>query len=209
MTLTAISSSTAAHQNVDAASVTSPTPEQQKAAREFEAIFLRQLMSSLEKGGGMGGQSSGGQVFRSMMVSALADTASEGGGIGLSELILKAMLPPSPQGKPDLPLHAAAPHAAASTTGRQGPAPELAEAVASGAEQGLAQQFPGCLRIGGASARHRPHRRIGRGHAAASPSGSKSTLSRTPQSGQTQSSGTSLQAVPAGKPSRGWPVSSS
>lgn len=113
MTPTAISSSTAAHQSVDAASVTSPTPEQQKAARDFEAIFLRQLMSSLEKGGGLGGQSSGGQVFRSMMVSALADTASEGGGIGLSELILKAMLPPSPQGTPDLPLHAAAPSAAA------------------------------------------------------------------------------------------------
>lgn len=113
MTPTAISSSTAAHQKVDAASVSSPTPEQQKAAREFEAIFLRQLMSSLEKGGGLGGQSSGGQVFRSMMVSALADTASEGGGIGLSELILKAMLPPSPQGKPDLSLHAAAPNAAA------------------------------------------------------------------------------------------------
>ncbi len=113
MTPTAISSSTAAHQKVDAASVTSPTPEQQKAAREFEAIFLRQLMSSLEKGGGLGGQSSGGQVFRSMMVSALADTASEGGGIGLSELILKAMLPPSPQGTPDLSLHAAAPNAAA------------------------------------------------------------------------------------------------
>jgi Rod binding domain-containing protein len=113
MTPTAISSSTPAHQNVDAASVTTPTPEQQKAARDFEAIFLRQLMSSLEKGGGLGGQSSGGQVFRSMMVSALADTASEGGGIGLSELILKAMLPPSPQGQPDLALHAAAASAAA------------------------------------------------------------------------------------------------
>jgi Rod binding domain-containing protein len=112
MTPTAIGSSTAAHQNVDAASVTSPTPEQQKAAREFEAIFLRQLMSSLEKGGGLGGQSSGGQVFRSMMVSALADTASEGGGIGLSELILKAMLPPSAQAEPNAALHAAAPSGA-------------------------------------------------------------------------------------------------
>jgi Rod binding domain-containing protein len=132
MTPTAISSSTSAHQKVDAASVTSPTPEQQKAAREFEAIFLRQLMSSLEKGGGMGGQSSGGQVFRSMMVSALADTASEGGGIGLSELILKAMLPPSPQGKPDLSLHAAAPNAAAPHAGATSAGGEQA-GVASGA----------------------------------------------------------------------------
>jgi Rod binding domain-containing protein len=111
MTLTAISSPLAAQQNVDATSVTSPTPEQQKAARDFEAIFLRQLMASLEKSGGLGGDSGGGQVFRSMMVSALADTASQGGGIGLSEVILKAMLPPPPQGKPDLSAHAAAPAA--------------------------------------------------------------------------------------------------
>lgn len=114
MTPTAIGSLTAAQQKADAADVTSPTPEQQKAARDFEAIFLRQLMASLEKGGGLGGQSSGGQVFRSMMVGALADTASEGGGIGLSEVILKAMLPPSPQERPDLSLHAAAPMASSS-----------------------------------------------------------------------------------------------
>lgn len=100
MTPTTIGSLTAGQQSADAAA---PTPEQRKAARDFEAIFLRQLLSSLEKGSGLsGGQSSGGQVFRSMMVSALADTASEGGGIGLSELILKAMMPPAPQGSPDL-----------------------------------------------------------------------------------------------------------
>ena len=114
MTPTALASSTAAQQNVDAASATSPTPEQQKAACDFEAIFLRQLMSSLEKGSGLGGQSSGGQVFRSMMVGALADTASEGGGIGLRDLILKAMLPPAPQGKPDLTSHAVVSDAAVS-----------------------------------------------------------------------------------------------
>lgn len=104
MNLPSISSATAAHPNVDAAGAAAPTPEQKKAARDFEAIFLRQLLSSLEKGGGLsGGSSSGGQVFRSMMVSALADTASEGGGIGLSELILQAMLPPAPQPKLELP----------------------------------------------------------------------------------------------------------
>src|SRR5690606_12607613 len=43
----------------------------------------------------------------------------------------------------------------------------------------------------------------------AQPTGSKSILSRTPQSGQFQSSGTSDQGVPAGKPSRGAPTSSS
>ncbi len=100
MTLASIGSLTPGPQKPDAtaatATATAATEEQRKAAREFEAIFLRQLLSSLEKSKGLGGQSSGGEVFRSMMVSALADTAAEGGGIGLSEVILKAMLPPMP-----------------------------------------------------------------------------------------------------------------
>jgi flagellar protein FlgJ len=72
-----------------------PTEEQRKVARDFEAIFMRQLLGSMEKAGGFGGESnSSGAMYRSMMVGALADTAAEGGGIGLAELILKAMLPP-------------------------------------------------------------------------------------------------------------------
>lgn len=115
MTPTAIGSLTAGQQDADAVT---PTPEQRKAARDFEAIFLRQLLSSLEKSSGLsGGQSSGGQIFRSMMVSALADTASEGGGIGMSELILKAMMPPAPQGRPDLSLQAATPATPSASAG--------------------------------------------------------------------------------------------
>jgi flagellar protein FlgJ len=83
-----------------------PTPEQKKAARDFEAIFIRQLLAPMEKSSGLaGGESSGGSVFRSMMVGALADSAAEGGGIGMSELILKAMLPPVEQGAPELVAH--------------------------------------------------------------------------------------------------------
>jgi Rod binding domain-containing protein len=93
----------ASAQTVAAHAKSEPTPEQKKAAREFEAIFIRQLLSSLEKSSGVsGGESGGGAVFRSMMVGALADTAAEGGGIGLGDLILKAMLPEPPQGKPDV-----------------------------------------------------------------------------------------------------------
>jgi flagellar protein FlgJ len=140
MTPTAIGSSNAAQQNVDAASVTGPTPEQQKAARDFEAIFLRQLMSSLETSGGLGGDSGGGQVFRSMMVSALADTASEGGGIGLSELILKAMLPPPPQEKPDLSAHAAEAAPGASQAGtRSASAHDESSARAEAASRGIGE----------------------------------------------------------------------
>ena len=109
MTPTPIGSLTPAQQTADArdttaASAAGPTPEQVKAAKDFEAIFIRQLLSSLEKSSGLsGGDQGGGAVFRSMMVNALADTASEGGGIGLRDLITRAMLPPAPQGKPQLP----------------------------------------------------------------------------------------------------------
>jgi peptidoglycan hydrolase FlgJ len=98
------------------------SPEQLKAAKEFEAIFIRQLLSSLEKSSGIsGGDKSGGAVFRSMMVSALSDTAAEGGGIGLRDLITRAMLPPAPQGRPDL-----------SRAGASLPGASASEASASG-----------------------------------------------------------------------------
>ena len=86
----------------------------------------------------------------------------------------------------------------------------LLQLVAGGAEEGLAQQLAGPPRgygvralatVGASSQRRRSLQ--------PRPSGSKSTLSRTPQSGQAQSSGTSLHGVPAGKPSRGCPASSS
>jgi flagellar protein FlgJ len=71
-----------------------PTPEQRKAAEQFEAIFLRQLLKGMEKGSGISkaDQGSAGDIYRSMMVGTLADSAAEGGGIGLSELVLQSML---------------------------------------------------------------------------------------------------------------------
>lgn len=166
MTTSPIGSLTPGQQKPDAAGSSSmgATPEQQKAARDFEAIFLRQLLSSLEKGSGVsGGQSSGGAVFRSMMVSAMADKAAEGGGIGLSELILKAMLPPAAQGKLDLAPYGGAspvPAAGASTSGAD-PLDRLASAVSSsdaasasfptGAVEGAASLPTGSARLGVAS----------------------------------------------------------
>jgi Rod binding domain-containing protein len=103
MTAMIIGSLTPAQQTPDVTPSSEPTAEQEQAARDFEAIFIRQLLSSLEKGSGLsGGESGGSAVFRSMLVGALADTAAEGGGIGLRELISRAMMPPAPPGKPDL-----------------------------------------------------------------------------------------------------------
>ena len=103
MTLAAIGSLTAVGQKPDAlatAQSSAPpkpellgTPEQRKVARDFEAIFIRQLLSGLEKGGAMSGASStGASMYKSMMVGSLADTAAEGGGIGLADVILQALL---------------------------------------------------------------------------------------------------------------------
>lgn len=91
MKLPAIGNLTPPHQASDA-------DEQQvaaarKVAQQFEAIFLRQLMGTLEKSGGFGGSSTGAGVYKSMMVGALADSTAEGGGIGLADVVFKAMMP--------------------------------------------------------------------------------------------------------------------
>jgi flagellar protein FlgJ len=102
MKLPAIGNLTPPHQASDA-------DEQQvaaarKVAQQFEAIFLRQLMGSLEKTGGFGGSSTGAGVYKSMMVGALADSTAEGGGIGLADVVFKAMMPQATAGKAAAPL---------------------------------------------------------------------------------------------------------
>jgi flagellar protein FlgJ len=100
-----------------AAAAVEPTAEQRRVAQEFEAIFMRQLLGSMEKSGGIaGGSDHGAAMYRSMMVGAMADNAAQAGGIGLSELVLKAMLPPTAAAAPAL--------APAPST----PAPSLADA---------------------------------------------------------------------------------
>jgi Rod binding domain-containing protein len=72
-----------------------PDPKLAKIAQEFESIFLRNLLKPLEKSGQMGKQgstvTSGSGVYGSMMVGALADSASSGGGIGLAHVVLEAL----------------------------------------------------------------------------------------------------------------------
>ena len=90
--LTAISNSTDAHATT--ATRSEPRPEVMKAAREFETIFLRSLLSSLEKttsSGTTGSVKTGQSTYGSMVVGALADSMSGAGGIGLAEVIARAM----------------------------------------------------------------------------------------------------------------------
>ena len=65
-----------------------------QAAKDFEAIFLRTLLSSLEKTtsiSGGGKLNTGQSTYGSMVVGALADKVSTGGGIGLADIVAKSL----------------------------------------------------------------------------------------------------------------------
>jgi flagellar protein FlgJ len=83
-----------------------PTPaEVAKAAQQFEAIMVRQLLApSIEPmmSGGLGGDSGsggGGGVYGYMLTDVLASSITQGGGIGLSDVISRQLSPATPVAK--------------------------------------------------------------------------------------------------------------
>jgi len=69
-------------------------PRALQAAKDFEAIFLRTLLSSLEKTtsvSGSGRLDTGQSTYGGMVVGALADNISGSGGIGLAEIVAKSL----------------------------------------------------------------------------------------------------------------------
>jgi Rod binding domain-containing protein len=69
-------------------------PKALKAAKDFEAIFLRTLLSSLEKAtsvSGGGKLNTSQSTYGSMVVGALADNISGTGGIGLAEVVARSL----------------------------------------------------------------------------------------------------------------------
>jgi flagellar protein FlgJ len=71
-----------------------------KAASQFEAIILRQLLSpSMESimSGGLGGskESGGGGMYGYMLTDTLANSLSQGGGLGLARMLEKQLTPHS------------------------------------------------------------------------------------------------------------------
>ncbi len=69
-------------------------PQALKAAKDFEAIFLRSLLSSLEKTTSVSGGaklSASQSNYGSMVVGALADNISQSGGIGLADIVAKSL----------------------------------------------------------------------------------------------------------------------
>jgi len=76
----------------DAAAAGQPeTPERlQQAARQFEAMMLKRMLSSLEKTTKLD-SSKGTSMYGSMIVDAMADAIVGSGGLGLSRMIEQAM----------------------------------------------------------------------------------------------------------------------
>jgi flagellar protein FlgJ len=71
-----------------------------KAASQFEAIILRQLLApSMESmmSGGLGGskESGGGGMYGYMLTDTLANSLSQGGGLGLARMLEKQLTPHS------------------------------------------------------------------------------------------------------------------
>ncbi|HRE80368.1 MAG TPA: rod-binding protein [Opitutaceae bacterium] len=71
-----------------------------KAAGQFEAIILRQLLTPaiepLMSGGlagGGGAASGGGGVYGYMLTDTLADSLSKGGGLGLTQMLSRQLTP--------------------------------------------------------------------------------------------------------------------
>ncbi len=82
---------------VSATAVHAPGPTEAQgalteAARQFEAIFLKEVLKSVEKCGslGGGGNSSGQNVYGSMIVDAVATAVAQAGGLGLADVLSSA-----------------------------------------------------------------------------------------------------------------------
>jgi peptidoglycan hydrolase FlgJ len=85
-----VNSSTSANSSRDPAAI-------KKAAGQFEAIILRQLLApTIEPimNGGLGGTGgTGGSIYGYMLTDALAGSLSKGGGLGLGAMLEKQLSP--------------------------------------------------------------------------------------------------------------------
>ena len=80
-----------------------PDPSLLKAAKEFESIFVRQMLKSLEKTTAAGGNTkatAGQNTYGSMIVDSLSESISKGGGLGLADVLARSMMAAHPLPKP-------------------------------------------------------------------------------------------------------------
>jgi len=85
---------------IDSATAAAPAkadatdPKLLKAAKDFESIFVRQMLKGLEKttAAGAGAESSAGEkTYGSMIVDTLSESIQKAGGLGLADVIAQSM----------------------------------------------------------------------------------------------------------------------
>lgn len=83
--------------NPNAAPAVAPKdPKLIEAAKQFEAVFMRELLKPLEKStAAMGGSSTsaGESTYGSMIVDALGDAVAKAGGLGFGDQLVKDLAP--------------------------------------------------------------------------------------------------------------------
>jgi peptidoglycan hydrolase FlgJ len=80
-----------------------PDPTLLKAAKDFESIFVRQMLKSLEKTTAAWGNAkatAGQSTYGSMIVDSLSESISQGGGLGLADMLARSMMASHPVPKP-------------------------------------------------------------------------------------------------------------
>jgi len=69
--------------------------ELRRAAEEFEAIFLAQMMAPMFEGletDGLGGGGMGEEIFRPMLIERYAEALSHAGGVGIADSIVRELM---------------------------------------------------------------------------------------------------------------------
>lgn len=96
----ALSSSTPAVRPEGGAAPKPTQAELAKAAQQFEAIMVRQLLAPaiepMMSGGSLGGKESagsGGGVYGYMLTDVLSTAVTQGGGLGLADVISRQLAP--------------------------------------------------------------------------------------------------------------------
>lgn len=70
------------------------TPEIQRVGREFESMFLSEMLRPMFEGldtDGLGGGGEGEQMFRPMLIDRYAQSLSQSGGVGIAESIMREL----------------------------------------------------------------------------------------------------------------------
>lgn len=74
---------------------TQAADEARRAAEEFEAVFLAEMLAPMFEGidsDGLGGGGMGEQIFRPMLVERYAESITRSGGVGIADSIVRELM---------------------------------------------------------------------------------------------------------------------